>query len=293
MIGTPLLASVSEGLVVETTLVPREQPFLDDHRIDGTAVLPGVMGIEAFAELATLLLPGWHVAAVESVDFLAPFKFYRDEPRTLQLAAMLRPDGADVVADCVLRGTRTLPNQTQPQVTAHFRARVRLSSAPPVGANAAIPNPPNGGAVSAPEIYRAYFHGPAYQVLERVWRDGATIVALLRSALPPDHHPADAPLLMTPRLIESCFQTAGLFELGTSGRMALPQRIARVRALAGAPADGPVYAVMTPRAHGGGFDARVVDASGLVLVEMEGYHTVELPGGVAAEHVRPMEALRL
>ena len=77
----------------------------------------------------------------------------------------------------------------------------------------------------------------------------STTVGLLRSALPPDHHPMEAPLLMAPRLIESCFQTAGLLELGTSGRMALPQRIARLRVLCGAPAVTPVYAVVTPRAR--------------------------------------------
>ena len=38
------------GLVAMGELDPAAQPFLDDHRIDGTAVLPGVMGIEAFAE---------------------------------------------------------------------------------------------------------------------------------------------------------------------------------------------------------------------------------------------------
>ena len=66
---------------MRTTLDPVGQPFLNDHRIDGTAVLPGVMGIEAFAEAASLLAPeGWHVDAVEDVDFLVPVKFYRDEP---------------------------------------------------------------------------------------------------------------------------------------------------------------------------------------------------------------------
>ena len=39
---------------------PAAQPFLDHHRIDGTAVLPGVMGMEAFAEVARLLAPDWH-----------------------------------------------------------------------------------------------------------------------------------------------------------------------------------------------------------------------------------------
>ena len=40
MIGTVELDT--DGLVVRTTLDPVRQPFLDDHRIDGTAVLPGV-----------------------------------------------------------------------------------------------------------------------------------------------------------------------------------------------------------------------------------------------------------
>ena len=41
----------ADGLAVRTTLDPVEQSFLDHHRIDGTPVLPGVMGIEGFAEV--------------------------------------------------------------------------------------------------------------------------------------------------------------------------------------------------------------------------------------------------
>ncbi len=114
------------GLVVETELDPKVQPFLFDHRIDGTPVLPGVMGIEAFAEAAAALVPGFRVAAVEDVDFLAPFKFYRDEPRTVRVEAILRPAGDGVEAECRLVGRRTLPGQAEPQETVHFRARVRL-----------------------------------------------------------------------------------------------------------------------------------------------------------------------
>ena len=43
---------VQSGLSVITELDPADQAFLSDHRIDGTPVLPGVMGIEAFAEAA-------------------------------------------------------------------------------------------------------------------------------------------------------------------------------------------------------------------------------------------------
>ena len=57
MVGDVVTADVLHGLVVQTRLDPVTQPFLDHHRIDGTAVLPGVMGMEAFAEVARLLTP--------------------------------------------------------------------------------------------------------------------------------------------------------------------------------------------------------------------------------------------
>ena len=90
MIGKITGMGLHSGLTIETTLDPAIQPFLHDHRIDGTPVLPGVMGIEAFAEAALCLLPGWHIEAIEDVNFLAPFKFYRDEPRTVTVQAVIR-----------------------------------------------------------------------------------------------------------------------------------------------------------------------------------------------------------
>ena len=138
-------------------------------------------------------------------------------------------------------------------MTTHFTARVRLVA--PRAARAQrqrCRSPPNGAAVTAPDIYRIYFHGPAYQVLERVWRDGATTVGLMAEALPDNHTPPKLPTLMAPRLIELCFQTAGIWEIGTTGRMGLPQHIDRVSAPRIPDASsGRLYAVVTS-AHRGG-----------------------------------------
>ena len=99
-------------VTVVTDLDPNRQPFLFDHRIDGTPVLPGVMGMEGFAEAAAALVPGFHVVELTDVDLLAPFKFYRDEPRPVILRAMLT-DGGDgtLLADCELIGRRELHGQ--------------------------------------------------------------------------------------------------------------------------------------------------------------------------------------
>ena len=127
MVGKVASMSLYDGYSVETTLDPPIQPFLHDHQIDGTPVLPGVMGIEAFAEAALCLLPGWQVEAIEDISFLAPFKFYRSEPRVVRIETQIHPHGDRLVADCRLIGYRSLPNQTEPQATTHFTARVRLA----------------------------------------------------------------------------------------------------------------------------------------------------------------------
>ena len=279
------------GLVVETELDPKAQPFLFDHRIDGTAVLPGVMGLEAFAEAAAALLPGFRVVSVEDVDFLAPFKLYRDEPRSVFVEAVLRPAGDGVEAECRLVGRRTLPGQAEPQETVHFRGRVRLErgEAAPEKFAAALENP--GAPLAASDIYSVYFHGPAYQVLEGSWKNGSGVVGLFADPLPPNHAP-DAPTLVAPRLVELAFQTAGVYELGTAGRMGLPLRVERVRPVRPLEAGGGrLHAVVTPSSSGdGSFDARVVDADGNVHLVVEGYRTVELPGGAPADRLAPFRA---
>src|SRR5208282_3777424 len=99
MLGKIASLGIHDGFTIKTELDPKVQPFLHDHQIDGTPVLPGVMVIEAFAEAASHLLPDWHVEAVEDVNFLAPFKFYRNEPRTVTVETAIRPHGDTMVAD--------------------------------------------------------------------------------------------------------------------------------------------------------------------------------------------------
>ncbi len=286
MIGTAAGAGLYSGLHIETTLDPKLQPFLHDHQIEGTPVLPGVMGIEAFAEAASWMLPGWHIEAIEDVNFLAPFKFYRHLPRTLSVHAVLRPQGEAVLADCRLTGTRQLPNQAEPQVTTHFTARVRLTRSAPKPIMAA-PVSPSGSIIEAEEIYRLFFHGPAYQVVKRAWRDGQRIIGEMSPALPANHTPSEQPTVMSPRMIELCFQTAGLWEIGVHGRFGLPQHLDRVCVSRAPDPARELFAVVSPGADGS-FSAEVLDRAGNRYLEMGGYCTVALPG---AEGAKPLEAL--
>jgi hypothetical protein len=198
----------------------------------------------------------------------------------------LAGDGA--VARCRLLGRRTLPGQPAPQVTEHFRASVRLAPERPAAERAAPPPAPAAGAAGSDAIYRIYFHGPAYRVLGRAWRDGDGAAGRLADGRPAGHAPAEATLVTAPRLLELVFQTAGALEIAKSGRMGLPTRIERVVFLgAGEPAGAT--ARVTPRADGR-FDAVVLDAEGGVRLRVQGYATAALPQTLDAALCAPLVA---
>jgi NADP-dependent 3-hydroxy acid dehydrogenase YdfG len=267
-----------DGLVVELDLDPTAHPFLDHHRIDGTPVLPGVIGLEAFAEAARLLAPGWHVAELTDVDFLAPVKFHRDAARTITVTTRLSPDGPDLVGRCRLTAERRRPGADRPERRVHFTATVRLTAEPPrPDGGAAEVVAPGEPALTPAEVYRLYFHGPAYQVVAAAWRHGAGVAARFAADRPDQFAgAATAPPVIGPRLVELCFQAAGLWEAGRQGRLALPLHVDAVT-LHSAPAEAPELVAAMGPAGPAGLAGEVRDGAGAVVLRLRGYRTAELP----------------
>jgi len=278
------------GLTVETTLNPKKQPFLYDHQIDGTPVLPGVMGIEALVEVARLVFPGRYVGSVENVDFAAPFKFYRGEPRTVIVRATFRKEGDDVVADCRLIGTRKLHGREEPETTTHFTAGVRLVTvAPKTAKSKEVAEPMEESLVGAGDIYKVYFHGPSYQVVERSWRAGDEVIGVFKKDLPSNHEPADLETLTSPRLIELCLQTAGLSEMAGTSAMGLPHHIDQVDFLRPTADKPSEYFAAVTSDKTGSFDARVQDKKGNVYLMVRGYRTMQLPNPIEKEFLERLK----
>jgi hypothetical protein len=174
---------------------------------------------------------------------------------------------------------------------------------PPAWNGAAV----QGTVVAPADIYQVYFHGPAFQVLDGVQREGdaaagdaatrGSVVGKFRADLP-EFTGAPAKMVTLPRLLELCLQTAGVWEIGQTGTLALPTAIERV-VVHRAPEDGALmnggalYAQMEPRSGAGdelAFDGRVVDQEGRVYLEMSGYRTARLPTSIDAEQVAPLKA---
>jgi hypothetical protein len=79
-------------------------------------------------------------------------------------------------------------------------------------------------------------------------------------------------MVLDPRRIELCFQTAGIWEIREhGGHLALPRGVDELRWNGGAAA-GPVVASLRVR-EDGGFDGEVDDASGTPYLMPRGYRT--------------------
>ena len=144
--------------------------------------------------------------------------------------------------------------------------------------------------VKAEDIYRLYFHGPAFQVLEGVQLSGATVLGKLNKNLPSILH-TDHALLSTPTLVELCFQTAGIWEIGKTGMMALPRSIESLKLYRQSINGASIYAEVSPvQTEKGGlhFDARVVDSMGRLYLELNNYRTTPLPNSVEKDLLAPM-----
>jgi hypothetical protein len=269
------------------------------------------MGLESFAETAALLAPGYHVASIEDVRFLAPLKYYRHEPRSAVVKALLlRASNGSIRAICSLSASQIIAGKTAQEKT-HFVATVVLApgAAKPASKHEALG--PNGsktkktaakgkaaargadkGSIDREGIYRVYFHGPAYQVLSKValLADGS-VQGSMSVNLPSDKSSAGQSWIHTPRLVELCFQTAGVYEIGLTGQMGLPAAIGKVVVRETPPESQALVAEVRPRRVEAGlvFDATVKDGSGRVYVELFDYTTSAVPGGLPEGDLAPFK----
>lgn len=288
------------GIRLEVDLDPKEEPFLHDHAMNGIPVLPGVMGIEGFSIAANHIASvigsnqgGYQVSRLEDVHFHAAFKFYRDEPRRVTWLAQVYRLGAGLQAYVTLESTQKQPPGVQEKLLhfsgiVHLQPRTLDSISPQV-------NPPSwrsGGEIHSDQIYKLFFHGPSFQVLDGVQRSGDTMLGRLRQELMPITSRQQT-MLTAPLLIELCLQTAGVWDVGQRGKMSLPSSIERLNLYPIQPNGGRLFAEVSSvgSPEKSCFDARVVDEKGRVYLELFRYCTIDLPYDVEEGLIEPMRRL--
>jgi NAD(P)-dependent dehydrogenase (short-subunit alcohol dehydrogenase family)/phosphopantetheinyl transferase/acyl carrier protein len=261
-------------LVGERALSADGDPWILDHVIDGIPVLPGVIGLEWMVAVARMTAPAAGYAGVEDVRFESPVKLHGDEAVAIEIRAEPLGDGA-VRATLASRRKAKTGRELH---TVHFSAVVQLEGMPllPKLRPSFLPEE----SIPAREIYRRFFHGPGFQVLERV--EALARGGLLARARV-EHATLGEGLHTAPLVLEAAFQAAGLQRLVVDDLLALPASIDAVEQVREAK-DGEDLHVAVDRREtpqGPVFDIDVDGSEGRVLT-VRGFRMAErgpLPPG--------------
>ncbi|MBR58675.1 MAG: hypothetical protein CMH54_11735 [Myxococcales bacterium] len=261
---SPLIGLIKgdTGLAREAT-VTSEIPYLDDHRISGTAVLPGVVGLSMMDE-ASRMTSGTNkeVSVFESVEFNQAVRV----PDGRSTRVMLAPTSSQREGGSWTLNRVFIDPMGTTRVHPHFRARV--SSTTSMGRAPKKNTPTKAENWSHKDLYKKFFHGPAFQVLSEVEADAKAGHAKIRKESI-DMAAAPLPAL----LLEAAFQTVGACEV-SSGNMGLPHQAEEVRALQTVSSkDGP-FRVHVAKTKSGRFNGVVTGKNGKPVVILKGYKTV-------------------
>ncbi|XXY48825.1 SDR family NAD(P)-dependent oxidoreductase [Sorangium sp. So ce269] len=281
LVGRRVLSPLSKAITFEAQYSAEALPFLSDHRLYGTMVVPASSHLARMLSTAAREL-GEGPYTFEECLFPQPIVLAEQEERTVQL--VLSPEGPARYA-FQLFGLGAASPAGSAEWTLHASGALSLGGeAPPELVDrdalaARCPRQADGAAMYASSFELGFHLGPAFRWIESVHRGDDE--ALCRMRLPaagddPGHH-------VHPGLIDSLFQAAAaaLREDEALTTVYVPIAVRRFR-LHGR-LEGAVFAHVRRRddrradlevVSG---DVRVFDATGRVLVEIDGLDLKRAP----------------
>jgi acyl transferase domain-containing protein len=262
--GGPQHPLPPNGKLAEVLAHASLQPYLNDHRIQGKVVLPVVQVLEWFVRMAEGCRPGQRVQRVFDLKVL----------RGVPL------DGFDQTGDAFF--VRCAPIEGQDDRLSlslvDGRGQSRYSATAEVGAAAPVAQPFAAVAATGGELERAacyadgaLFHGPAFQVLERLessQKAGATapLHGLISAGWDDEAWATD------PAALDGCLQVALLWGLEQTKHQTLPLKVGElVRYRTGALADGLrcVLSAVEANSKRTVCDIRLTDAAGAPVADLK------------------------
>jgi acyl transferase domain-containing protein/NAD(P)-dependent dehydrogenase (short-subunit alcohol dehydrogenase family)/acyl carrier protein len=251
-------------------------PWLEDHAINKTPWVAGVMGLELMAE-SYGKLSGKVPSALQNVQFALPMKLLRNRPITIRTIAMT--DGSfQQESDFITpQGIKLGAPKT------HFMAQIAKEG---LGwGTTTKPELPKGDSfeVEADKIYDAYFHGPSFQVIAGIKAITENeLLALYRRPAKPLWQDDPRALVFQPLLLEAAFQACGYRDLHYTQKMTLPDSIEKVQVFKRETPPKELYVYVKYRGadpeadNKSVYDAFVFDADYTLWAQIRGYRMIQV-----------------
>ncbi|MDP7265189.1 MAG: polyketide synthase dehydratase domain-containing protein, partial [Candidatus Thermoplasmatota archaeon] len=264
--------------------------YLSDHSIAGTPYLPGVMGVEVFAQTSRLMFPELYPVEIDEIVFKMPIKLLRNRPLEVRIigeAAKVSKKKAviNVTVESDFLNPQGL-KMGDPRI--HFTGTVTMKSKLPKAVKGKGGKIPKGEVIDFDGIYSRFFHGPTFQVLGSVADLGKKIkknaVGWGRFREPvgdffsftDKYHFFSGPMFR-----EFGFQTCGMFDMYHRDNLSLPNGIKRIELFEVPKKSKKFISRIVYRGETGDdpmkvthFDVEIMDEKGNVIDRMTDYEMI-------------------
>ncbi|CAM4177636.1 hypothetical protein NOGI109294_26645 [Nocardiopsis gilva] len=191
----------TDGTLFTGRISLRSHPWLADHAVGGTALLPGT------AIVGLALHAGDHTGAphLDELTLHAPLSIPADGATAVQVTVGPADDDDRRPVTVHSRPARASGDTGTSSWTLHAEGTLTRHTTPGASAPSAWP-PPNAESIDIDGTYErlaglGYEYGPAFQGLQAVWRVGDEILAEV--CLPTDRHSEAIPFGLHPALLDA------------------------------------------------------------------------------------------
>ena len=222
----PMIGKITQrndnSLSCERTLSLESDLYLDHHRFNNTPFLPGVIGLELFAEMSKVLFPNKIIQRFEDIHFLSAIRLKEDNPITIYTNLTVSDDIADVVITSTSKGSSD--NKSNSKV--HFKAKMIFGSRERESQK--IPVLKKLPLLTGEFIYQILPHGSSFQVLAEINSIENEMIAVGSFPKKQLFGWKVKKLLTNPFILEAGFQAIGLMDFILNDRTGLPSKIKQV-----------------------------------------------------------------
>ncbi len=269
-----------ESLSAAKDFTLESDPYLLDHSINGTPYVPGVMGLETFAE-ASAVVNGTPPKVLANVRFAVPIKLLRNKPAEVKIKAAAGAEGLEMRMESDFVSPKGL---RLGQTRTHFRA-TSASDAPSSWKPSIHPVLPKTKKYKADSqtIYKTYFHGPSFQVLDGIISvEKNSVLAVFKRPQAPLWKAGHQKLVFHPLVFEAMFQACGWRDIQFDRAMALPDAVGAAIVYDHEPVDPEtlfIYGVFKGRTEDNRslYDAWAFDSEFNLAAEIRDYAMIPTP----------------
>ncbi len=251
--------------------------YLDHHRFNNVPFLPGVMGLEFFAELVKYLQPEREILKFVNVEFKSAIRLKDNQPKEIQTDIKFDINSAEAVITSQVIKDGKVSDETK----LHFKSEIKFGSRNVETIK--LPAKKNLPLLNERFIYEILPHGPLLQVLTEINHIEEKMLATLKLKKKQLMSWKHKEFLINPLAIEACFQALGLMDFIDCGRAGLPSKIGEL--IFYKTKSEPYFIVGQKKGDvekGGLFDFQLVSKKGEVVVKAIDFQTVEINLGETA-----------